>query len=453
MLSNLLGLVTRYEGRKFLKLNEDISACPLPSREVRRSPARVRQSPEPFASCHSERVSQSPEQSEGEGTKVRDSDEEVALYIHIPFCRSLCPYCCFNRYLFDKDKARKYFRNLKRELDLYIQKGFKFSTFYFGGGTPTVPMDELLWLIEYLKENFEVRQISVETTASEVNEENVNLLKDVGVNRLSIGVQSFHDSILKAVGRYALNGEEIKERVSIAKGKFDTLNLDFIFNFPSQSMEQFEADLEVFTSLNVEQATFYPLMPSPHKRNALERRFNKVDTSREKRFYDVILKELSSSGYNPSTVWCFSRGERMIDEYVVDFDDYIGIGCGSVSLLRGNFYVNSFSLDRYEELLAQGKPPLIRWRKLSQHELLYYYLLSKLFGMQMDTRKFHHKFNADIHEKLRKELLFFKLFGLIHERDGRIALTQKGMYPVNVMMREFFSSLNGLREYCIENQI
>jgi len=314
-------------------------------------------------------------------------------------------------------------------------------------------MDELLAFIDYLKKNFAVRQISVETTAREVNEENVNLLKKAEVNRLSIGVQSFHDSILKAMGRYGLNGEEIKERVSLAKGKFDTLNLDFIFNFPSQSMEQFEADLEVFQSLGVEQATFYPLMPSPHKRNALERRFNKVDTSREKRFYDVILKELSSSGYSPSTVWCFSKGERMIDEYIVDFDDYIGIGCGSVSLIKGNFYANSFSLDRYEEFLTQSKLPIIRWRGLSEHELLYYYLLSKLFGTRIDTRKFRHKFNADIHEKLRKELLFFKLFGLIQEADGKIALTQRGMYPVNVMMREFFSSLNGLREYCIENQI
>ncbi len=444
MLSNFLGLVTRYEGRKFLKLNEEIDESqitptqPPPSKEVRRRP---------------ERVSQSPEQSEGEGTKVRDESEKTALYIHIPFCRSLCPYCCFNRYLFNEDKARRYFKNLKRELDLYIQRGFKFSTFYIGGGTPTVLMDELLAFIDYLKKNFEVKQISVETTAREVNEENVNLLKDSGVNRLSIGVQSFHDSILKTMGRYALNGEEIKERISVAKGKFDTLNLDFIFNFPSQSMEQFEADLEIFTSLGIEQATFYPLMPSPHKRNALERRFNKIDTSREKRFYDVILQELASRGHSPSTVWCFSRGERMIDEYIVDFDDYIGIGCGSVSLFRGNFYVNSFSLDRYEEFLKENKLPIIRWRKLSERESLYYYLLSNLFGTKIDAKEFRHKFDADIHEKLRKELLFFKLFGLIQETDGRITLTQKGMYPVNVMMREFFSSLNSLREYCIENQI
>jgi coproporphyrinogen III oxidase-like Fe-S oxidoreductase len=416
MLSAFLGFVTRYEGRKFLKLSEKI------------------------------------DESEILGPAPRDS-EEVSLYIHIPFCRTLCPYCCFNRCLFNEDKAKRYFKNLRKELALYIQKGFKFSTFYFGGGTPTVLMDELLEFISYLKTSFEVRQISVETTARELSDESVNLLKDAGVNRLSIGVQSFDDDILKAMGRAWCTGEEIKEKILIARGKFDTLNLDFIFNFPSQSIEKFKEDVDILKSLGVDQVTFYPLMPSPHKKNALERRFNQVNTSREKRFYDVILNSLCTNGYDPSTTWCFSRGERMIDEYVVDFDDYIGIGSGSVSLLRGNFYVNSFSLNRYEEFVTKNKLPIIRWRRLSEHELLYYYLLSKLLGLKLDTRKFYHRFNADIHKKLRKELLFLKFFGLIQEDGDRINVTPKGMYPVNVIMREFFSSLNGLREYCIENQI
>ena len=416
MLSTFLGLITRYEGRNFVKLNDEIDESQIV----------------------------------GMGT---DSDNQISLYIHIPFCKSLCPYCCFNRYLFREDEARRYFKNLTTELDLYIQRGFKFSTFYIGGGTPTVLMDELLGFISYLKEKLEVKQISVETTPREVNEENVNLLKEAGVNRLSIGVQSFNDSLLKSMGRAFCTGAEIREKISIANGKFDTLNLDLIFNFPLQSIETFEADIEVLKSLRVNQVTFYPLMPSPHKKNALERRFTRVDTSREKAFYSVILRDICGDSYLPSTVWCFSKGERIIDEYVVNFDDYIGLGAGSASLLNGNFYTNSFSLNRYEELLTQGNLPIMRWRKLSEHELLYYYLLSKLFGMRLVKKKFHERFNANINQKLKKELLFLKLFGLIQEKDGEIKLTRKGMYPTSVMMREFFAALNGLREYCIENQI
>ncbi len=413
MLAEFIGFVTRREGRKFLELSQEIDEATITG---------------------------------------SDESGETSLYIHIPFCKTLCPFCCFNRYLFNEDKARKYFQYLKRELDLYIQRGFNFSDFYFGGGTPTILMDELSDFIDYLKEHFKVNQISLETTPREINQKNIGLLKAAGINRLSIGVQSFDNETLKTMGRVLCTGEEAKEKLLMAEGEFDTLNVDFVFNFPGQSIEKFEADVEAFKTLGIDQATFYPLMASPHKKNALERRFNRVDTSREKQFYNIILRELYATGYKASTAWCFSKGERMIDEYIIDFDDYIGIGSGSVSIFKGNFFVNSFSLDRYEELISNHKLPIARWRKLSEKENLRYYLLTKLFGMEVDREKFQRRFKADIHNKLRRELMFLKLFGLVKEED-KIKVTPKGMYPVSVMMKEFFASLNGLREHYIENQI
>jgi len=374
----------------------------------------------------------------------------ASLYVHIPFCKKICPYCSFNRYLFKEDSAKKYFKNLKKEIDSYIDKNFKFTNFYFGGGTPTVMMHELIGFIDYLNENFSAKQISLETNPSDVNDENVNLLKNSGVKRLSIGVQSFDDEILKSIGR-AHTGEDAQEKILIAKGSFDTTNIDLMFNFPSQSIDKFRGDIKIFKGLGMEQVTFYPLMPSPNKRNAMERRFNKVDTSREKGFYDVILEQMNA--YKPSTVWCFSKGERIIDEYIIDFDDYIGIGAGSVSFLDGTLYVNSFSLEKYGKLLNKGKFPIVRWKRLSEREFINYYFLTKLFGMGFDNERFRGKFNSDVRRKLRKELLFLKFFGIINEDNGKIEVTEKGMYCVNVMMREFFSSLNGLREYCIENKI
>ena len=255
MIANFVGSVTRREGKKFLNLSQEIDEQVITG-------ARLE-----------------------EGT-------EASLYIHIPFCKTLCPFCCFNRYLFKEDKARKYFKHLKRELDLYIQRGLKFSDFYFGGGTPTVLMDELTSFIDYLKANFEVKRISLETTPREINRKNIDLLKAAGINRLSIGVQSLDDGLVKAMGRPFGTSQETKEKLLMAEGEFDTLNVDFVFNFPGQSMAQFEADVATFKDLGIDQATFYPLMASPHKKNALERRFNRIDTSREKKFYNILLREL-----------------------------------------------------------------------------------------------------------------------------------------------------------------
>ncbi len=313
-------------------------------------------------------------------------------------------------------------------------------------------MDELGSFIDYLKKNFEVKRISLETTAREISPENISLLKSAGINRLSIGVQSFDEGILKSMGRLFISGEETKERLLLAQGKFDTLNVDFVFNFPGQTIKQFEADVRAFKDLGIDQATFYPLMASPHKRDAVERRFNKINTSQEKRFYDVILRDVYSAGYKASTAWCFSKGDRMIDEYIIDSDDYIGIGSGSVSIVKGNFFVNSFSLDKYEGLVNGGKLPVVGWRRLSQGEHLRYYLLTKLFGLVVDEDKFRRRFNTDINDKLGKELLFLRLFGLVQGK-GKIKVTRRGMHPVSVLMREFFAALNGLRELYIEKQI
>lgn len=416
MIANITGFITRSEGKKFLKLNDQIDDSLVNEKEM-------------------------------------VGGAEISLYVHIPFCRKLCPFCCFNRYLYKEEKAREYFVSLKKELDFYIQRGFKFSSFYFGGGTPTILMDELLSFIDYLKKHFTVKELSLETTPNELNNETIAALKTAGINRLSIGVQSFDDDTTRAMGRMLCSGEEAKEKLLLAQGQFDTLNVDLIFNFPFQTVEKFQADVNTFKKLGIDQVTFYPLMPSPHKKNAMERRFSQVDSSQEKKYYDVILREVYDKGYKASTAWCFSRGDRMIDEYIVDFADYIGIGSGSVSLAKGNFYVNAFSLERYSDMVTKNRFPIVRWRKLSEKEYLRYYLLTKLFGMTVDNIAFQRDFGADIHQKLPVELLLLKLGGVVEEKAGKLTVTRRGMYSVSVMMREFFAALNTLREYCIENQI
>jgi coproporphyrinogen III oxidase-like Fe-S oxidoreductase len=253
MIENLIGHIMRQEGKKFLKLNEGIDETAI----LKKRPVQ---------------------------------DTGVSLYVHIPFCRTLCPFCCFNRYLFKEDQARTYFEHLKKELEMYIDRGYRFSHFYFGGGTPTILMDELTAFIAHLREKFDVQQISLETTAREINERTIELLKTAGINRLSIGVQSFDSTVLKTMGRVAMSPEELKEKLILAEGNFDTLNMDLVFNFPGQTVQSFAADIETFKALRIDQATFYPLMPSPHKKEAMERRFNRVNFSQEKEFYNIILR-------------------------------------------------------------------------------------------------------------------------------------------------------------------
>jgi menaquinone C8-methyltransferase len=416
LIAQIAGWMTRREGRKFLQLEKSLDDAQITSAILR-------------------------------------PGEALSLYIHIPFCRKLCPFCCFNRYLFKENQAREYFKNLKKELDLYNARGFSFAEFYFGGGTPTVLMDELLAFIDYLKLKLPVRKISLETTPQELNPQTIEALKKAGVSRLSLGVQSFDDEMLNAMGRTQCTGQEARERIRLAQGQFTTINIDLIFNFPFQTLPKFAADIAVCKQLGIDQVTFYPLMPSPHKKSALERRFARVDNSQEKKYYQLILKEMLDGGYQASTVWCFSKGDRMIDEYIVDYADYIGIGAGSVSLVNGIFYVNSFAVDRYNASLAAGRLPVVRRRRLSPREYQRYYLLTKLFGTKVDRQEIRQVFQTEIENILGRELRLLKLAGAVAD-DGRlIRVNRRGYYIVSVMMREFFASLNTLREICIEEQV
>jgi menaquinone C8-methyltransferase len=416
LISNIAGYITRREGRKFLKLDEHTDESRITSAMLK-------------------------------------PGEKLSLYIHIPFCRKLCPFCCFNRYLFQENKAREYFVYLRKELDIYLQRGFVFESFYFGGGTPTILMDELTAFIGYLKSRCRVKDVSLETTPYELTPEKIAALKNAGVNRLSLGVQSFDNKMLEAMGRTQCSAEEVREKILLARGQFETINIDLIFNFPFQTPSQFETDVAAFKQLELDQVTFYPLMPSPHKKSAMERKFARVNNSLEKRYYDIILRDIYHEGYRASTVWCFSRDKRMIDEYIVDHADYVGIGSGSVSLVNGCFYVNTYSLAKYSDLLKNDHLPIVRWRDLSSREYARYYLLTKLFGTRVDKEQFLRHFGTDIHRILGLELNLLKLAGATSENAREINVKPGGMYIVNVMMREFFASLNSQREYCIENQI
>jgi coproporphyrinogen III oxidase-like Fe-S oxidoreductase len=355
---------------------------------------------------------------------VEEKNQKISsLYVHIPYCKVLCPYCSFNRYLYHEKEAVDYFEALKHEAKLIWNYGYRFTHVYLGGGTPTVNLNLLEDFFVFLKLLFPIQQISMETNPTDISEESVSILKKLGVNRLSIGVQSFDDSMLTQMGRFSHNAQLAKEKILIAKGHFETVNIDLMFNFPSQSEESFLRDIQTFEDLGVDQVTFYPLMPSPHKKTKLEKQFNTMKTNREFKFYGQILKKLLPA-YHVSTVWCFSKGSRMIDEYIIEYEDYVGIGAGSVSFLDGTFLVNTFSPEKYIQTLMQDKLPVALSKKSTPRDHARYVMLTQLFGMKMNIDRYHKNFG----NILFWEIQALRLFGITKKENNFLITTRKGMY-------------------------
>jgi menaquinone C8-methyltransferase len=373
------------------------------------------------------------------------------LYIHIPFCEQLCPYCSFNRVVFAEDPCRGYFRALRKEIILYRDLGYDFGAIYVGGGTPTVLIDELEETIALARASFHIRELSIETNPNHLTEDRLAVLQRMGVNRLSVGVQSFDDDLLKKMDRYGKYGSaaEIAERLRQTLGRFGTLNADMIFNFPTQTSAMIEKDLDTLQAIGIDQVTWYPLMVSDSTRHAVMETLGHVDGRQEERFYHQIVGRLLPS-YRFSSAWCFSLKQAMIDEYIVDYDEYAGLGSGSIGYLNGICYANTFDIKDYIAKLDRGELPLAASRLFSLRDQLRYDFLMKLFGTRLNTMELRKKYEGRFLRLLWPDLLAFSLIGALAWQAPDIVLTKRGRYAWVVLMREFFTAVNNFRDFCRE---
>ena len=385
------------------------------------------------------------------------------LYMHVPFCTKLCPYCSFNRFPFSEKRAVPYFESMRKEMRMLAELGYDFDSVYIGGGTPTVMVDELCATIDQARELFSIKEVSSETNPNHLVPEILEKLEG-RVQRLSVGVQSFDDGLLKQMDRYDKYGcaDEIVERIQLATPYFVSMNADMIFNFPAQTEDMLIHDIERIVESGCTQTTFYPLMASPSVERQLAKTVGKVDYNREQRYYEII-DELLSGGDDPlfthSSAWTFNRrdfdGDKkteqgdsgMIDEYVVQYEEYPAIGSGGITYLGSSLYVNTFSLREYGEAIEEGRMSLMGRTDFNLHDRMRYRFLMQLFGLRLDKLQFERDFGCTVENGLPAEMLFMKLAGAFAtDTPEELTLTPKGRYLVVAMMRQFFIGVNNLRD-------
>ena len=386
--------------------------------------------------------------------------QKYMLYMHVPFCQKLCPYCSFNRFPFSEKRAVPYFESLRKEMRMLAELGYDFDSVYVGGGTPTIMIDELCQTIDQARELFSIKEVSSETNPNHLIPEILEKLEG-RVQRLSVGVQSFDDGLLKQMDRYDKYGcaDEIVERIQLATPYFVSMNADMIFNFPAQTEDMLIHDVERIVESGCTQTTFYPLMASPSVERQLAKTVGSVDYNREQRYYEII-DELLSGGEKPlfthSSAWTYNRfdydegtsaGGDMIDEYVVQYEEYPAIGSGGITYLGNSLYVNTFSLREYGEAIAEGRMSIMGRTDFNLHDRMRYRFLMQLFGLRLDKLQFERDFGMTVENGLPAEMTFMKLAGAFAtDTPEELTLTPKGRYLVVAMMRQFFIGVNSLRD-------
>lgn len=378
-----------------------------------------------------------------------DPDKRYLLYLHVPYCISLCPFCSFHRVKFERDSSTRYFDCLRREIELATDAGYCFDEVYVGGGTPTVLPDELAATINAVRARHPVGDVSVETNPNHLRADMLYKLKISGVSRLSVGVQSFDDVLLKAMQRFDSygGGADIVNRLVSVRGMFETVNVDMIFNLPQQTETSLNRDLDLLTNdVAADQVSFYPLMTSDSTRANIAQTMGEFVPERQKHYYELIAERMLSAGYSRSSAWCFSRKPGMFDEYIVDREEYVGLGSGAFSYLQGALFANTFSIGTYMQLLDAGIGSTMSRREMSEHEQMRYYLLMRLFGGSLDKRRAEKRFDGRFKRRLWPDLIALQAINAIKDTGDSLVLTKRGYYLWVVLMREFFSETNRLRD-------
>lgn len=374
---------------------------------------------------------------------------QYLLYAHIPFCKTLCSYCTFHRFLFKEHKAREYFVNLRKEMDYVKALGYDFTSMYIGGGTTTILEDELIRTIEHARTLFPgIKEVSCETDPLQIATPTFRNLKGL-VDRMSIGVQSFNDDILKMTERYDKfgSGALIYERLQEALELFPTTNVDMIFGFRGQDLEMLQRDMDLLVELNPRQITTYPLMVTSQTRKSVKQTIAAKGIELADQ-YAVIMNTLGNH-YRQLTSWTFGRThDEGFDEYVVDHDEYLGVGSGAFSFLGSSLYVNTFSLRRYNERIKEGKTGVERRRQFDKHAVLQYRLLLGLFSSRLSRKYFREVHGVDLDKALFKEMLGLRIAGAIKdnpEDPDNLIVTDAGKFLGLVMMKAFYSGMDNVR--------
>lgn len=365
---------------------------------------------------------------------------KIDLYIHIPFCKNMCPYCPYNRIKYDENLVSPYTRAVLSEIEqYYLRLGkIQISSIYIGGGTPTTLIDELGVILKSIREKFAITgDICIETSPSDLNEDIIRKLKGFGVDLISIGVQSFDDKFLKIMGRN-YDAAKAHSAVNLAlSSNFQSVNIDLMFALPGQNIEDVLGDLNEVVKIKANQVTTYPLFTFPYSSVGRYLKLIRVkmpNILKRRKMYREIHNFFIQNGYPRVSVWGFKKGSSPRYSSVTR-DTYIGIGAGAGSRLPDVFYLNTFSVKDYIETALTGRLPIALTMDMTPKLRKYYWLYWRFYDTYIDKQRVYEIFGENV--KLKVIFSIAKLLGLSKENQNQIELTERGAFYIHLLQNYF----------------
>ncbi len=360
--------------------------------------------------------------------------DTLGVYLHVPFCAQICPYCPYNKEIYQSGLAAAYAGAVRKEMDLYagLLGGKHVNSCYIGGGTPTTMLHNgLADMVEHLRNTFNMQcDIHMESHPNHLSGANLDAIAAMGVRHLSIGVEALFDRHLEMLHRpYTVSG--VKEAVGRAVSHgFDCVNVDVMFGLPGQTLEEVRQTAHDLVALGVDQVAAYPIFLFPHTpMGRTERADNHgIRLSLKRRKMLAVFEEvLYGAGYERSSAWAFTR--RGVARYCsVTVPAYIGLGASGGSYLRNLFYLNTFGAAAYVKALDGGRLPVALSLDLSERMQRAGWLYWRIYETKFSRSAYRERFGEDMDLAYGGYLRWMRLLGFLKDDGERIILSDRGSF-------------------------
>ncbi|MDI9468861.1 MAG: radical SAM protein [Bacillota bacterium] len=348
----------------------------------------------------------------------------LGLYVHIPFCRSICKFCPYCKVKYDPDVADKYIDALLMEIDLVCagKKKRKATSVYFGGGSPALLSDRIGEIIARLATYFDIEEgAGIELHPGDVKEETLDRLRKAGVSKISIGIQSFNNKYQHTLGRKHIDIENLRRMLSAFH--FETVSMDFIFALPGQTFEDLQKDLDTAFEAGANHVAIYPFINFAFTKNEI----SEMKKGEKRLLLDRITSYLLDQGCVRKSIWTFAS-EEDVSYSSMTRDNFLGFGCSATTLLERSFKINTFSVEDYIRLVNAACLPTSLTIQFTLRQRMIYYLFWALYGYKMNVEDFEAFFGKDFKTYYGREFALAEKLGFLVKENNAYHMTLKGAF-------------------------
>ncbi len=385
------------------------------------------------------------------------SSTPLGIYAHIPFCRKRCHFCYFKVYTEKKAaEIQDYLQMAIRELTIYSRKPFidgrKPTFIYFGGGTPSfISSRDFSQLAEDMKKALawsEAEEITFECEPGTLTANKLKVIKEVGVTRLSLGIENFNERILRLNGR-AHGAKEIDRAYHLARWEgFPQINIDLIAGMVGETTENWRNCVAKTLSLSPDSVTIYQ-MEIPHNTTIFEEMKTRgqrvapvAKWATKRKWVNLAFSQLEAAGYSVTSAYTAVKDpiktRFLYRDLLWKGADLIGLGVASFSHIGGTHFQNEHEMASYTARLAEGRLPIYRALTPTREELMIRELILQLKLGQVDSDYFQNKFGVDISRKFARPLHNLQKQSLLKPKGSQLRLSRDGLLQVDRLLPEFF---------------